>query len=729
MSIVVPEEDLDSLFAYKVRKLDDVFSCERLGVTESYMRYVFIDRMPYSVVNILYHILALPSAGGGDDTPTGRDGLYDILIETGRKLKEKCVLKRLRGRDKHRSSWERTFQSGGTFDESLKLNKYYTTLECCTISSKGHRNIDGSDGSAAADELMLFSGVVNMAVHLGLRNLDFISPDTNSRSQLLVSFELLKKYSKNVPIRVVKHINEVVVNPKLVQMRPRSDAVKNALKFVQVNWRNEHLLFSFVTMLCESGHSNIVSIVLIAMFGINVGNGSRCLCAEFIKIKKTIDKFDRLSPSATISSSSILDTSPFVLNSIVFRHYKPLEYYFAKEFLSCKSMFNAYEYGFDSISDLLDVIPSFIKRIIDEIISKWKYRTVSITTPGSKYAIKSYTGEDYPFSCFNPTAFSPGCAPGSYYPIKTVVHEKRKTLLNSIRHRSDFVFKGHHPCAVNQLKSSITMTDLKSAEVGDPNINVITIGNKSAYLVEEIASLFNNYNIAMVPQIVSDDDGFDSSTSSVTMLSVGTMAVLERVSKEEDFDDLLESICHVKNYRSQLCAHINGMALAVSESPADVRAHMHKIFKNILKLGMFIRGWKGGTDEPYPLKSSDTVIPEYSEEYYEMMVRITKSFAKIDRLVDAIPAEQHKTFMYRLPQFSHKVFSDYGVLFIPSFIVDQGNTLIERIELMKRGEDTENIFSCIRMGSNFVLASVYFYLTVFFNDPPPFDISEMSEIF
>ncbi len=80
----------------------------------------------------------------------------------------------------------------------------------------------------------------------------------------------------------------------------------------------------------------------------------------------------------------------------------------------------------------------------------------------------------------------------------------------------------------------------------------------------------------------------------------------------------------------------------------------------------------------------------------------------------------------KLPLVKFKMRGD-ELAFEPSTNENQGITIIDRVNITKAGETTENQYSCIRMSSNLFLSSGYYYSQIC-SLSVPFDIRDMAEI-
>lgn len=122
---------------------------------------------------------------------------------------------------------------------------------------------------------------------------------------------------------------------------------------------------------------------------------------------------------------------------------------------------------------------------------------------------------------------------------------------------------------------------------------------------------------------------------------------------------------------------------------------------------MFMRGWNGHNELP--------IENAHSTESESVQKRILESIFELDEI-----NELTNNFIYSLPLMIWKN------EFVQSVLEEQGLTIGERIELVKKGESV-GIYSCVRMTSN-VLGSSYCFYCRLFKMEPKFEIHRLSYI-
>jgi hypothetical protein len=145
-----------------------------------------------------------------------------------------------------------------------------------------------------------------------------------------------------------------------------------------------------------------------------------------------------------------------------------------------------------------------------------------------------------------------------------------------------------------------------------------------------------------------------------------------------------------------------------------VRNNINVVLNNLLELAMYTRGWNGVLNE-FPIE--EAIV----ENQNIVDIAVTESLNKYENSVRGLPSDISCCFAgLPLLKYQHKKF-------IVINDTDNGKSLGERIEIMKSGENIQNVNSCIRLTSNYLSASVYRYYQAL-RLPVPFDIDRLRYI-
>jgi len=221
----------------------------------------------------------------------------------------------------------------------------------------------------------------------------------------------------------------------------------------------------------------------------------------------------------------------------------------------------------------------------------------------------------------------------------------------------------------------------------------------------------------------------------------------KRPDNEESFDDILIEklyiLCHKDQRidesdeclrdRLELGTEIDRIKLYLKTNQAQVNDFLHrydeyteiekkrvdKFFTTLLHAGMYMRGWNG--EGPYPLASAQTTG---HEEQGDIDIRVTRSIVDIERILQELNELNNLgDLMKQLPLMLYNTYSNE---ILPSTDEDEGLTIIERINIVKMGDDG-SMKSCIRLSSNRFCATAHYYITLL-GYPSPFDLANLAYI-
>ena len=153
----------------------------------------------------------------------------------------------------------------------------------------------------------------------------------------------------------------------------------------------------------------------------------------------------------------------------------------------------------------------------------------------------------------------------------------------------------------------------------------------------------------------------------------------------------------------------------------DLMMHADKesalgVLQLLLEYGMYMRAWKGpGYDYPVGealLENNRVKVWENAKTIFAAEAKYTKRVRESDvgYLIDSLPLVQY-----------------CGGEFQESISTVTGLTIRDRIDIIKSGTETNNMESCVRMSSNWIVWSAYKYLTVI-GHQPNFRASDLREI-
>lgn len=236
----------------------------------------------------------------------------------------------------------------------------------------------------------------------------------------------------------------------------------------------------------------------------------------------------------------------------------------------------------------------------------------------------------------------------------------------------------------------------------------LTNNTMRAYKLEELVSMFRS-NDNFIDPLAGEEFSFHS----IKKLEKVCLGILGSSAGNE-----------TKGYAQQLIQQINrvniiqkGINKKTERWLKDVRnsvcfPDVIKVLKILLGCGMYMRGWEGEGFQ-YPL---DERLPINQDEIDQ---RVGVALIKFQTYNDMIP-------------------SNLQVDSLPLYLYEKGNyvtfksnkdgkTIGERVSLIAEGNTTDEIRSCIRVSSNWIVSSSYYYLQLL-HHPPSFSIERLYPI-
>lgn len=148
---------------------------------------------------------------------------------------------------------------------------------------------------------------------------------------------------------------------------------------------------------------------------------------------------------------------------------------------------------------------------------------------------------------------------------------------------------------------------------------------------------------------------------------------------------------------------------------------MINLLQKVLLLGMYMRGWKVTISDRYPLKAEHTTSKEDQYEQIENNVQV--NLLDILKDLEEDPSLSHDFKL--IPLFINRETTNNH--FERNTDPAQGLTLYERLQIIGTGSVQDSVYSCIRMSSNWIVATAYKYL-ILLHEPPDFDLKNMRYI-
>lgn len=253
--------------------------------------------------------------------------------------------------------------------------------------------------------------------------------------------------------------------------------------------------------------------------------------------------------------------------------------------------------------------------------------------------------------------------------------------------------------------------------------NIVVYGIRGglmrAYSYGELTDVFSNYKRFQRP----DGDTEIFSDTVIHKLYLLCHKDQRNDESEESFRERLalgDEIDRVKLYSQTNQAQVHDFISRYEEYGTDEKDQIENFLIELLHCGMYMRGWSG--EGPYPLSSEDTQSGREEQPVIDM--RVTGSILQLEGTIESLnELDGMGDLIKELPLiFYHYRSSEL----LPSTDEEEGLTIVERINIVKGGEDG-SLQSCIRMSSNRFCASAYYYMNLIRMELP-FNIEDMAHI-
>ncbi len=244
------------------------------------------------------------------------------------------------------------------------------------------------------------------------------------------------------------------------------------------------------------------------------------------------------------------------------------------------------------------------------------------------------------------------------------------------------------------------------------NTECITLGNLetkelTTFSLEELANHFRNYKEYKNPLKLDE------------VLDARIVNKLKLYAINMKNDNMVKAIEEVENWKAYS-----------TEFTERLREQYYKnknitdILYKILECGMYMRGWKVSADT-YPLASISTNHTENLQ--YQIELNVHNSIDNVFECTKTYNSEVQKLFE-ELPLVKYTVSEKTGErIFIVTPDPEDGKSIFERMSFVKSGDKHKNTKSCIRLSSNILLTSVYFYICAL-GIHEPFRLEELEYI-
>ena len=176
--------------------------------------------------------------------------------------------------------------------------------------------------------------------------------------------------------------------------------------------------------------------------------------------------------------------------------------------------------------------------------------------------------------------------------------------------------------------------------------------------------------------------------------------------------ELLRVIEEVEFLANDALSQARTFYVLYQESSSGKKEEIRNALQRLLHLVMYMRGW-GGPGQAFPIR----VAPV--DDQHQVDIQVTTALNRFEE--SCVRLEEEGAAILDLPLLK------YQGKFNPSRSAASGYTIRERIDIVRQGNDTGNVASCIRLTSNVFAATAYRYI-VLIGEEAPFPIKDLRRI-
>lgn len=319
--------------------------------------------------------------------------------------------------------------------------------------------------------------------------------------------------------------------------------------------------------------------------------------------------------------------------------------------------------------------------------------------------------------------------------------ERRDALRNLLFQAriSNTFYYGRCPDSVNHI-TPIELDDLNSRDADvacTVSYGSIEYNNIMVYGISELSDHFKNSKAFTNPFRVQEN----FSPTSIRKLKLICRDVIEReqssrrsksrrsstqftVEQRQNFETLLASIELVETTMISLSHKAEDLKVTYDKLESKEKEIVKEALTKLLHAGMYMRGWKVSCpDSVLPINSRDTITPTGKQG--EIDINTSQALKDLETHL-GLMCKSLGNKIKDLPL----VYAQQGegkTEYKQSNSENNGLTIWNRCEIVMRGESRDDQNSCIRLSSNWLVSSAYYYMAAIGMDPP-FDITKLSKI-
>lgn len=176
--------------------------------------------------------------------------------------------------------------------------------------------------------------------------------------------------------------------------------------------------------------------------------------------------------------------------------------------------------------------------------------------------------------------------------------------------------------------------------------------------------------------------------------------------------NLALEIGYIQTISREIGKETREFQLIYERSSKDIKDKIISMLWDFHTVAMNMRGWLGVG--PYPIKYAPV------DKQGIVDIRVSESISKFEISCQKLGSIGDQ--FLRLPIFKYK-----NEIYSKSRDTNDGYTILDRLNIVKYGDDTDDVASCIRITSNWFSSSIHRYMTIL-EINPGFDIKALASI-
>lgn len=272
----------------------------------------------------------------------------------------------------------------------------------------------------------------------------------------------------------------------------------------------------------------------------------------------------------------------------------------------------------------------------------------------------------------------------------------------------------------SQQETLITLESISSMYFDE----CVSYGVKDSPMVifkySELKETFEQYRSFVNPSSKTNELFSDQSINKLLFLCQTPRYECEPSESHLERKKLSEVILKIRCYTHSKFSECQDFYKLYSSSSPSIQLSIRDTLESLHRLAMFMRGWDGIGPLPISLAPVHDQL-KIDQRVCSEIVAFESKCESLNTSSSHSVSPPIGTRIFHLPLLKYK-----GKSFVSSSSSEDGFNIIERLTIVKSGS-SKTVSSCIRLTSNWLSASAYYYLDLI-GHKPPYDISQLSNI-